>query len=175
MQVRYAIKALPNAAILRLFDSLGLHIDASSGMEVERALSAGILPEKIQLTAQEVPENLGMLLDKGVIFCACSMNQIEIYGKMRPGSSVCIRVNPGLGSGHSNRTNVGGPSSSFGIWWEYISEIKELARKYRLLVTKIHTHIGSGAGPRIWERVARMSLGIAEQFDDVGAVPVYCG
>jgi len=167
LTVRYAMKALPNAAILKLFDSLGLHIDASSGMEVERALLAGILPEKLQLATQEMPENLEMLLDKGVIFCACSLNQLEIYGKIRPGSSVCVRVNPGLGSGHSNRTNVGGPSSSFGIWWEYIGEINELAERYGLSITKIHTHIGSGADPRVWEKVARMSLGICEEFDGV--------
>jgi len=33
LTVRYAMKALPNAAILRILNGLGLHIDASSGFE----------------------------------------------------------------------------------------------------------------------------------------------
>ena len=28
-------------------------------------------------------------------------------------------MNPGLGSGGTNRTNTGGPASSFGIWHEH--------------------------------------------------------
>jgi diaminopimelate decarboxylase len=38
LTVRYAMKANPNAAILRRFLALGLHVDASSDHEVERAL-----------------------------------------------------------------------------------------------------------------------------------------
>ena len=57
LTARYAMKALPNGNILRLFDRLGLHFDASSGFEVERAMQAGIAAEKIALTAQELPQN----------------------------------------------------------------------------------------------------------------------
>ena len=39
--LRYAMKANPNHGILALFRELGLHIDASSDHEVERALRAG--------------------------------------------------------------------------------------------------------------------------------------
>ena len=55
---RYAMKASSNAAILKLFDSLGLHIDASSAYEVKRAMLAGIAPEKISLSTQQIPENM---------------------------------------------------------------------------------------------------------------------
>ncbi|HOC72273.1 MAG TPA: diaminopimelate decarboxylase, partial [Candidatus Hydrogenedentes bacterium] len=33
LTARYAMKACPNAAVLRVFHELGLHIDASSGYE----------------------------------------------------------------------------------------------------------------------------------------------
>ena len=42
LTARYAMKALPNGNILRLFDRLGLHFDASSGFEVDRAMKSGI-------------------------------------------------------------------------------------------------------------------------------------
>src|SRR5262245_38275863 len=50
--LRYAMKANPSRGVLALFRELGLHIDASSDHEVERALRAGFGPETIQLTSQ---------------------------------------------------------------------------------------------------------------------------
>jgi diaminopimelate decarboxylase len=52
LTVRYAMKANPSRGVLDLFRGLGLHIDASSDHEVERALRAGFPPESIQLTSQ---------------------------------------------------------------------------------------------------------------------------
>ena len=63
LTARFAMKSSPNKSILQLFDSLGLHIDASSGYEVKRAIHAGIDPSKISLSAQEIPEDLEALLD----------------------------------------------------------------------------------------------------------------
>ena len=90
----------------------------------------------------------------GVEFNATSLHQLETYGKIYPGTNTSIRVNPGMGSGGTNRTNVGGPGSSFGIWHEHLEEVKEIAIKYDLTITKLHTHIGSGSDPEVWKRVA---------------------
>ena len=48
-----------------------------------------------------------------------------------------------MGSGETGKTNVGGPSSSFGIWHELKSNVKAIAEKYGLKIKRIHTHIGS--------------------------------
>ena len=167
LTVRYAMKALPNKAVVQLFDGMGIHIDASSGYEAERAMLAGIPPEHIQITAQEMPTNLAELLDQGVLFNACSLQQLEAYGALKPGSEVSVRINPGLGSGHSNRTNVGGPSSSFGIWHEQLDEVKATAANHGLRITGLHTHIGSGSDPDTWLRCAKMGLDIARQLPEV--------
>lgn len=167
LTARYAMKAAPNAAILKLFAAAGLHFDASSGHEVRRAMAAGIPPEKISLSAQEIPDDLGELLDLGIDFNACSLNQLERFGKLKRGASVGIRFNPGAGSGGNNRTNVGGPSSSFGIWHEWIPQIKELLETYDLTATRIHTHIGSGSDPEVWLKVAKMNFDLVRQFPDV--------
>ena len=167
LTVRYAMKACPTRAILRTLHQAGLHIDASSGYEAERAMKADIPGEHIQLTAQELPKNLGELLDAGVLFNACSLHQLRAYGELRPHSEISVRMNPGLGSGHSNRTNVGGPSSSFGIWHEHLDDIEAIRREYDLRITRMHTHIGSGADPETWNRCAQLSLAIAGQLPDV--------
>src|SRR6058998_4170329 len=72
--LRYAMKANPSRGILTLFRELGLHIDASSDWEVERALAAGFAPERIQLTSQMPSERLAEFLARGVLFNACSLH-----------------------------------------------------------------------------------------------------
>ena len=165
---RFAMKALPTAAVLRVICDRGLHIDASSGFEALRALRAGIAPERIQITAQELPQDLKGLVQRGVLFNACSLHQLTEYGKLFPGSQVSVRINPGLGSGHNNRTNVGGPGSSFGIWHAKLDEILQIAREFDLRVTGMHTHIGSGGDPEVWKHCAAITLRIAAQLPELG-------
>lgn len=50
----------------------------------------------------------------GVLVNACSLNQLRRLGREAPGASIGVRFNPGLGSGGTKSTNVGGPASSFG-------------------------------------------------------------
>ena len=164
---RFAMKALPNAAVLQIFDEKGLHIDASSGFEAERALRAGIEPAHIQITAQELPRDLKGLVQRGILFNACSLHQLRQFGLLFPGSEVSIRVNPGAGGGHNNRTNTGGPASSFGIWHENLEKAFAIAREFDLRLTGLHTHIGSGGDPEVWKRCSGLILPIAERFPDL--------
>ena len=167
LTVRYAMKALPNASVLRILNAMGLHVDASSGFEAERALMAGVPAEHIQITSQELPQDLKGLVERGVLFNACSLEQLEAYGRLFPGHEVSVRINPGLGSGHNNRTNVGGPASSFGIWHEHLDRIEAIQARADLRITRMHTHIGSGGDPETWKHCARLSLGIAARLPEV--------
>ncbi len=167
LTARFAMKSLPNAAVLRLFHRLGLRIDASSGYEAERALRAGIPAADIQITAQELPKDLEGLIRQGCAFNACSVLQLNEYGRLFPNTEVSVRVNPGLGSGHSNRTNVGGPSASFGIWHEHLDEAHGVAARHGVRITGMHTHIGSGSDPEMWVHCAGLSLDIAARMPEV--------
>ena len=66
LTVRYAMKACPNSSILKLFNSKNIHIDASSGFEVKRAIDAGIPADHISLSTQELPSNFPDLVEMGV-------------------------------------------------------------------------------------------------------------
>ena len=165
--LRYAMKANSSHAVLAIFRDLGLHIDASSDPEVERALRAGFAPGHIQLTAQVPSRRLEEFVALGVLYNACSLHQLDRYGRVFPGRDVTIRVNPGLGSGSTNRTNTGGPAASFGIWHAHLDEAKALAARHRLVVRGLHTHIGSGSDPAVWMRVAGLVLEIAERLPAV--------
>lgn len=167
LTVRYAIKALSTRAILKLYDDAGLHFDASSGYEAERLIAAGIDAQKITISTQELPENFVELVNAGAAINACSLSQLESYGIALRGKEVGLRFNPGLGSGGTNRTNVGGPASSFGIWHEKLDAVHEIVSRYDLKVIRVHTHIGSGSDPEVWKRAASLSLRMAEAFDSV--------
>jgi diaminopimelate decarboxylase len=164
---RFAMKALPAAAVLRIFDAQGLHFDASSGFEAERAIRAGVEASRIQITAQELPKDLKGLVQRGVLFNACSLHQLRVFGGLFPGGEVSVRTNPGKGSGHNNRTNTGGRASSFGIWHEKLDEVLATAREFDLRITGMHTHIGSGGDPEIWKHCASMTLEIAARLPDL--------
>ena len=168
--LRYAMKANPSRRILHLFRDLGLHIDASSDWEVERALRAGFAPDRIQLSSQMPSTRLADHVRHGVRLNACSLHQLEAIGRVAPGSAIAVRMNPGLGSGSTKRTNTGGPASSFGIWHEYLADVQAIATRHRLSLRTLHTHIGSGTDPEVWQRVTRMSLDLAAALDDVAVV-----
>ncbi|KAH8065323.1 hypothetical protein JL721_8281 [Aureococcus anophagefferens] len=132
--VRYAMKACPNGAVLRLFESMGLHFDASSVYEVRRALAAGIAASKISLSTQQLDDDFGDLVKEGLKVNACSLAQLEAFG-----------------------------AASFGIWHEDFDEVAAIAGKHDLNVVRVHTHIGSGSAA-VWQRVSRMSLDLCERL-----------
>ena len=168
--LRYAMKANPSRGVLNVFRELGLHVDASSDNEVERALRAGFSPDAIQLTSQMPSRRLAEHVARGVIFNACSLHQLEELGRVAPGREASVRLNPGLGSGSANRTNTGGPAASFGIWHEYLDDVKTVAKRHDLRIARLHTHIGSGTDPEVWKRVTRMTLDLAAKLPDVRIV-----
>ena len=168
--LRYAMKANPSRRILHLFRDLGLHIDASSDWEVERALRAGFAPAQIQLSSQMPSTRLADYVHRGVRLNACSLHQLDAIGRAAPGHAIAVRMNPGLGSGSTKRTNTGGPASSFGIWHEYLGDVKATAARHRLTLRTLHTHIGSGTDPDVWRRVTRMTLDLAAALLDVTVV-----
>lgn len=163
LTICYAMKANSNVSILNLFHKENLSFDASSFYEVQRAIKGRIPADKILLSSQQVPD-FQQLKKAKIRFNACSLHQLEQYGKSIPNTKLGVRINPGFGSGGNDKTNVGGVNSSFGIWHEYIPKIKEIAKKYNLTIHRIHTHIGSGSDPRIWQKVAKKSIALLHFF-----------
>lgn len=153
-------------------------LDVSSFKQVRRAMDAGVPADHISLSTQELPKDFAELVDMGVKVNACSLSQLERFGKHYAGKGqrVGVRVNPGVGSGGFSKsttgfskTNVGGPSSSFGIWNSFLEDgtVSDIVEKYGLVVERIHTHIGSGSDPAVWQQVATKSLSFCKMFDTV--------
>ena len=165
LTVRYAMKACPTLGILRVFREAGIKVDASSVFEVTRALRAGYEYGDISLSTQELSGEFVEMVEKGLKLNCCSLNQLRQFGEAFKGTGKkCgIRINPGVGSGGFSKsttgfskTNVGGPTSSFGIWVGSVEDgtVKQIVEEYGIEVERIHTHIGSGSDPEVWKQVA---------------------
>ena len=147
--VRYAEKACSNLAILDLVRRAGGLVDTVSAGEILRAVTAGFSPEgdppPIVYTADVfTAEALDLCVDRNVHVNCGSPDMIDQFGSRAPGRDITLRVNPGFGHGHSQKTNTGGKQAKHGIWHTQIAECVDRARRYRLSVTGLHVHIGSG-------------------------------
>jgi diaminopimelate decarboxylase len=148
--VRYAQKACSNLAILDLVRRHGAVVDAVSAGEIQRALAAGFKagfdePPQIVYTADIFDrETLDLVAAKQIPVNCGSPDMIDQYGERCPGRGVTLRINPGFGHGHSQKTNTGGQQSKHGIWHTQLANCVERAAKYRCPIAGLHMHIGSG-------------------------------
>jgi diaminopimelate decarboxylase len=159
--IRFAQKACYNLAVLDLVRREGVLVDAVSAGEIHRALAAGYPPHAPAATAgaDSLPpahpivytadifdrDSLEAVARLGIHVNCGSADMLEQLAERVPGAAVTLRVNPGFGHGHSQKTNTGGEGSKHGIWHEEIPEVLRRAEWAGLSVTGLHMHIGSGA------------------------------
>jgi diaminopimelate decarboxylase len=147
--VRYAQKACSTLAVLDLVRRHGCLVDTVSAGEIHRALAAGYpatgSPPPIVYTADIFDrESLELVVEKNLHVNCGSPDMIDQYGSVAPGRELTLRINPGFGHGHSQKTNTGGDHSKHGIWHEQLTDCLVNADNYGLSVTGLHMHIGSG-------------------------------
>lgn len=143
--VRFAQKACSNLAVLDRVRRAGAKVDAVSAGEIFRALKAGFTTNDIVYTADIFDTPALDLAVKHHLHVNCgSPDMIDQLGERMPGASVTLRINPGFGHGHSQKTNTGGPQSKHGIWHGDVDECLRRADRYGVIVTGLHMHIGSG-------------------------------
>jgi diaminopimelate decarboxylase len=157
--VRFAQKACSNLAVLDLIRREGVVVDAVSTGEIHRALKAGYSAHGDRGTAADgLPPvhpivytadifdrpSLDAVAKLGIHVNCGSADMIEQLAERVPGANITLRVNPGFGHGHSQKTNTGGEGSKHGIWHEDIPEVLRRAEWAGLSVSGLHMHIGSG-------------------------------
>ena len=145
--IRFAQKACSNIHILRLMQQAGVKVDSVSLGEIERALVAGYQPggDEIVFTADvfDAP-TLARVAELKIPVNVGSVDMLHQLGEVSPGHRVWLRVNPGFGHGHSQKTNTGGENSKHGIWHSDLSLALSAIRQHGLKLVGIHMHIGSG-------------------------------
>ena len=147
--VRFAQKACSNIHILRLMREQGVKVDSVSLGEIERALAAGYNPQThpddIVFTADVIDQaTLERVSELQIPVNAGSVDMLDQLGQVSPGHRVWLRVNPGFGHGHSQKTNTGGENSKHGIWYTDLPAALDVIQRHHLQLVGIHMHIGSG-------------------------------
>lgn len=145
--VRFAQKACSNIHILRLMRAAGVKVDSVSLGEIERALAAGFAPggEDIVFTADVLDQpTLARIAELRVPVNAGSVDMLHQLGAQSPGHKVWLRINPGFGHGHSQKTNTGGENSKHGIWHSDLPLALAAIQQHGLQLVGLHMHIGSG-------------------------------
>ena len=181
----FAMKALSNLSVLKLFADLGAGFDIVSAGELMRCLKAGADPRKI------VFSGVGKTDDE--IEAALKANILMINVESRPElgrisavaqrlgiqAPVSLRVNPDLDPGTHPHISTGHRDSKFGVPLSQVGEYYAEARRLpNLDLAGLSTHIGSqitetGPFTEAGEKVARIVSdlrrdGIALKYLDLG-------
>ncbi|HEY6049115.1 MAG TPA: diaminopimelate decarboxylase [Sphingomicrobium sp.] len=119
--IAYAVKANPNLAVIATLARAGLGADVVSGGEYQRALAAGVPPDKIVFAGVGKTEaEMRLALDPGIYqFNVESVAEAEMLSavaiSMGRTAPVGFRVNPDVLAGTHAKISTGAAENKFGI------------------------------------------------------------
>lgn len=170
--IRFAQKACSNTHILKLMREQGVKVDAVSRGEILRALAAGYragADGEIVFTADLLDrETLATVAEHRVPVNAGSIDMLGQLAAVSPGHPVWLRINPGFGHGHSNKTNTGGEHSKHGIWHSELGAALDVIRAQGLKLVGLHMHIGSGVDYGHLAQVCGAMVDLVRQAQEAG-------
>ena len=172
LKIHYAVKALSNISILKIFKNLDAGLDCVSIEEIFLGLEAGFQPEDIMYTPNGVSfYEYEKAIELKVKITIDNISILEKIGQKYPNLPIFIRLNPHLMAGGNSKISVGHIGSKFGISIHQLPIIKRIIKKYKINVEGIHIHTGSDIiEPEVFERVATLILDLADEFEDIKSI-----
>ncbi|HEV7985281.1 MAG TPA: bifunctional aspartate kinase/diaminopimelate decarboxylase, partial [Steroidobacteraceae bacterium] len=175
-RVLYAMKANPNAEILRLLAAAGLGFECVSRGEIEHLLNVvpGIDRGRILFTPNFAGRaEYEWALDADITLTLDNLYLLRHWGDMFRGRGVFIRIDTGTGRGHHHHVRTAGAHAKFGVPLAEIEELRALIERHGAVVTGLHAHSGSGIiNADNWAEVAALLLDLVPQFPRVRVVDV---
>ena len=143
-KANYSMKANSNIEILKIAREENVNCDAMSEGEIRLLLKAAFTPDQIFFVPNNIDANeMQYAIDNGIMISLDSIDQINLYGSINPGSKCALRINPGVGAGHHEKVVTAGKNTKFAIAEEDIDEAKRVADSYGLKICGINQHVGS--------------------------------
>jgi len=180
----FAVKALPNPAILRILVSEGCGLDCSSVSELHIARALGVAGADVMYTSNYTSAaDLATAFDHGVVInlddASLVASLVAVRGRVP--ELISFRLNPGLGRTDSETASnvLGGPDAKFGVPPDQIVGAYAAARAAGATRFGLHMMTGSCVlSPAYWadtvalmvDTVARVhaELGITFDFLNIG-------
>lgn len=119
--IAYAVKANGNIAVIATLARLGAGADTVSGGEIERALAAGVPPERIVFsgvgkTAAEIAYALSVGVHQINVESPDELDVIEHAATLHSlRAPIAIRINPDVGAGGHDKISTGKSAAKFGV------------------------------------------------------------
>ena len=146
----FAMKALSNLSILRLFSDLGAGFDIVSAGELMRCLKAGADPGKIVFSGVgKTDSEIEAALNADILMINLEsrpeLHRVsEVARRLHRNARVSLRVNPDLDPGTHPHISTGHRDSKFGVPLSQVREYYAEARGLpNLELAGLSTHIGS--------------------------------
>ena len=164
----FAVKALPNPAILRILKEEGCGLDCSSATELTLAKACGFRGEEIILSANAMPpEEFTQARELGAYINLDDLTDIETlrtHGGIP--ECVCLRYNPG-GQFSIGNTIMGNPGEAkYGFM---LSQLKEGLRTLKELGVRsfgLHAFLSSNTtDPGYYPELARTLLALGKELE----------
>lgn len=148
--IAFSVKANPNLAIIRALANEGAGADVVSLGELERALAAGVPPERIVFAGVgKRPDELRRGVEAGIlqfnVEVEAELDHLEAAGReLGRVVPVALRVNPDVTPQTHDYIRTGGKVNKFGIPWERAQAVYErAAASPHLQPVGLACHIGS--------------------------------
>ena len=138
----FAVKALPNPAIMKILKQMGFGFDCSSIPEVALSRQIGSVGEEIMFTSNNTsPKQFTFAMDDGG--CIMNLDDITLIEKLeRFPELICFRYNPG--PRREGNTIIGNPvESKYGLSHEQIIDAYTKSRDRGAKRFGIHTMLAS--------------------------------
>ena len=137
--IRFAQKACSNLAILDLVRRHGVLVDAVSAGEI-RPRAGGRLSARTAIRRRSstrptssIAKSLDLVVEHGhPRQLRLARHDRPATASGRPAATITLRINPGFGHGHSQKTNTGGEQSKHGIWHEQLGDCLRRADQHGL-------------------------------------------
>lgn len=170
MEIKYAVKALSNIAVLKLFKNLGAGLDVVSIQEAMLGLKAGFHPSQILFTPNSVSfEEIKMGVDLGLTINIDNISILEHFGHAYGNSVPCsIRMNPHIMAGGHSHIQTGHIDSKFGISIYQLRHITRIVAANNIKIIGLHMHTGSDIlDASVFIRGAELLFEAAEHFKEL--------
>ncbi len=171
LKIHYAMKANYNVGILKALRDIGCGVDTVSPAEVLMALEIGFDKNRIIYTANNMTDAEFDLVSKtGVLMNIGELSRLEKTAKNYPNSRICLRFNPDVKDGDSEKTMTAGDLTKFGIMLSDVEKVKELVKLGNLKVVGLHEHTGSGLqkAESVYQSMRNlMAIATRENFPDL--------
>ncbi len=148
--VAYSVKANSNIAVLKTLAGEGAGADVVSGGELQRAIAAGIAPEKIVFsgvgkTGDEIAAGLDARILQFNVESAAELAAIDEIARARNAQApIALRINPDVAAGGHEKISTGKKEDKFGVPWAEARDLYAKARAMKGVAVKgVDLHIGS--------------------------------